>query len=396
MMNAGYDDEFAPNPFRSNSNETDLLGAANPPPMQQQQPDPYSGMTGTLDPTPPPQPPQQQQQPTATDPSLWSGAMDQRGAPVESYGGGNGNAPGAAEIASTPFSVLSWRSWVACFQIQAYQPYFDVDTVNVTERLKASLLQFYQPDQFRTAVVGDFPTETLKGPDLYGPLWIMMTLVFVLAATSNVYFFWEHRKDKRAADDETTVEEFQVDIHHLVHASNVVLFFVLGVASAFWLCASCLGMPGISWGLWVCLYGYAQMPIMVAAFFIALIPIRLVTLILLGSSVGASALLILRNLSTPLLSQDVSGRLTLFILFSHTLSSHALVCVCVFDAATSILTPPFCCSIDGRGKCQGGSLDHGHSCGTLLLLYCLEVYLLWALAVTHTHTHLHPPPRSCQ
>lgn len=304
MMNSGYDDEFAPNPFRS-SNENDFLGAANPPQQQQQQRDPYSGMTGTLGPSTPQQPPMPPQQ-TSPDPSLWSGAMDQRGAAVESYGGG-GAAPGpGGEISSTPFSVFSWRSWVACFQLDAYKQYFDVDTVDVADRLKASLFKFYQPDQFRTAVVGDFPTETLKGPDLYGPVWIMMTLVFVLAATSNIYFFWEHAKNKRAADDETTVEEFEVDIHHLVHASNVVVFFVLGVASAFWLAASCMGMPGISWGLWVCCYGYAQMPIMVAAFFIALIPIRLVTWILLGSSVGASALLILRNLSTPLLSQDVS------------------------------------------------------------------------------------------
>jgi len=321
MMNFNInddDDEFAPNPFRT-SDPNDFLGSPNPPapapaaPINYSQPDPYSGMTGSMDmplPSTPQQPPplpnhqQQQQQHVSPDPALWSGAMDQRAPAVENYASTGANGRNG-QIESTPFNFFSWRSWVACCSVEAYSQYFDVDTADVAERLKASLLKFHQPDQFRTAVVGDAPTETLKGPDLYGPVWIAMTLVFVLAATSNIYAFWEHHKKQKSG--ETNVEEFEVDIDHLLHACNVVVFFVFGMSSAFWMGASCMGMNGISWGFWVCCYGYSQMPFMVAAILCCIFPLELVTWALLFTADVASALLIVRNLSTPIMAQDAVG-----------------------------------------------------------------------------------------
>ena len=61
--------------------------------------------------------------------------------------------------------------------------YFDVDTADISARIQGAVLLFYQPDKFRTEVVGASRTETLKGPDLYGPLWITMTLVFFVAVS---------------------------------------------------------------------------------------------------------------------------------------------------------------------------------------------------------------------
>ena len=227
--------------------------------------------------------------------------MDSRAPAVENYGGMRGN--GQAAVESTPFNFFSWNSWVACCRVDAYQKYFDVDTVDVSERLKASLFKFHQPDQFRSSVVGDFPTETLKGPDLYGPVWIVMTLVFVLAATSNIYHFWDHHRHR----NETGAEEFEVDIMHLLRACNVVLFFVFGMSSAFWLAASCMGMPGISWGLWVCIYGYSQTPFVMAAILCCIFPVEVLTWLLMIVAGIASALLVVRNLSTPLMGQDNAG-----------------------------------------------------------------------------------------
>ena len=305
------DDEFAPNPFRSNNGSNDFLGSPNPPAPApamsmnyNNQPDPYSGMTGSLPPSTPSQLPNQQQQ-LSPDPSSWSGTMDQRAPAVENYGASGTRNNGQVE--STPFNFFSLNSWIACCTVDAYSKYFDLDTADVVERLKASLLKFHQPDQFRTAVVGDFPTETLKGPDLYGPVWITMTLVFVLAATSNIYAFWEHHKAKRSAAEDTPVEDFEVDIRHLLRACNVVMFFVFGMSSAFWLAASCMGMPAISWGLWVCCYGYSQMPFMLAAIGCCIFPLELLTWILMGTAGVASGLLIVRNLSTPLMGQDGAG-----------------------------------------------------------------------------------------
>ena len=41
----------------------------------------------------------------------------------------------------------------------------------------------YLPDKFRVQVIGVERNATTKGPDLYGPLWITMTLVFFLAVS---------------------------------------------------------------------------------------------------------------------------------------------------------------------------------------------------------------------
>ena len=70
---------------------------------------------------------------------------------------------------------------MSCFRMTTYAAYFDVDTIDVRDRLRGSVVLFYLPDKFRSEVVGPCRTESLKGPDLYGPLWITMTLVFFVA-----------------------------------------------------------------------------------------------------------------------------------------------------------------------------------------------------------------------
>lgn len=82
-------------------------------------------------------------------------------------------------VANAP--ATRWAACMSCFSMQTYLAYFDVDTVDIQNRLKYSVLYFYQPDKFRAEVVGACRTESLKGPDLYGPLWITMTFVFFLA-----------------------------------------------------------------------------------------------------------------------------------------------------------------------------------------------------------------------
>lgn len=48
-------------------------------------------------------------------------------------------------------------SWFRTFTIAAYKPYFDVDTVDVLERIKDSLFPFR----------GTFTEKTASSPDLY-------------------------------------------------------------------------------------------------------------------------------------------------------------------------------------------------------------------------------------
>mmetsp|Transcript_19112 Transcript_19112/g.41102 ORF Transcript_19112/g.41102 Transcript_19112/m.41102 type:complete len:360 (+) Transcript_19112:92-1171(+) len=348
MLNSSYGDEFAPNPFRGGQQQqqqqTSQDGFYNAGPSainvnDVNQPDPFSGMTGTMDlPESPPQQQQprqpqfqqqqsQQQMPPPTppgqDPASWSGTMDQRASTTENYGGTTTTTtqPGAA-----PQSIFGWRSCLACFRLESYFQYFDMETTDITARLKASLLQFHLPDQFRTAVVGDVATDTLKGPDLYGPVWVSFTLIFLVAVTSNIHAYWTHeRKVKNtSADDAANIDEFEMDIQRLLHASTIVCFFCFGVPTVFWLATNCLGMPDISWGMWICCYGYCQVPYLPATILIAVLPFELVSWPALGAATTMSVLLILRNLSTPLLAQDSASHAKAAPFILAILAAHAI------------------------------------------------------------------------
>ena len=376
------DDDFnAPNPFRSggaSSNDTDLLGPSagappqqqqlqQPPPLQQQayaapppqqqqqyppqqhpqqqqfqQPDPNSGMVGNFQ-MPPQTPPHLQQQQQQQQPYGLSGQMDQNVNRSPQQQQQRGGGAGGGEISSTPFGY--WQRCTSCFRIEGYLPYFDVDTRQVADRFAASLFRFLQPDYFRTSVIGDdmgtssgsleAGSNDRKGPDLYGPFWVTMTLIFLIAATSNMSAYMHHAQkmshqssssssssgssSSSAADvdsnstavpytpDATTevqdVEEFEYDIRHLLRAATTLTVFAWAAPTFFWLACNCLGMPNISWAMWMCVYGYSMTPYLIACA-LAWIPVAIVEWLVLAIATAASVMLILRNLSTPLLAQD--------------------------------------------------------------------------------------------
>ncbi|XP_006875228.1 PREDICTED: protein YIPF2 [Chrysochloris asiatica] len=68
-----------------------------------------------------------------------------------------------------------------------YQSFFDVDTSQVLDRIKGSLLPW--PGH-------NFVRHRLRNrPDLYGPFWICATLAFVLAITGNLTLVLAQRRD---------------------------------------------------------------------------------------------------------------------------------------------------------------------------------------------------------
>lgn len=59
-----------------------------------------------------------------------------------------------------------------------YQPYFDVDTAHVADRIKYALFPFKREEGF-IQLLG-------PNPDAYGPFWVATTLVFAVAVVSNL------------------------------------------------------------------------------------------------------------------------------------------------------------------------------------------------------------------
>ena len=75
-----------------------------------------------------------------------------------------------------------YQSFVAAFQIETYKHYFNMDTIDIQNRIVGSLKYANEPDYFMEQVLGLNRSDG-KGPDLYGPVWICMTMVFLVAVS---------------------------------------------------------------------------------------------------------------------------------------------------------------------------------------------------------------------
>ena len=306
--NFGDDDEFAPNPFRSNA-----FFESNPSAQQPQYgniPDPNTGMVGNVMAGPPnamcndmyqqpiyPSFPQQPQ-----DPSQYlSGTMDQMGTAAGSSNPKSGAAPAPPP---TGITGIFYSLFNACIQYDTLVRLFNVDTVDIYIRIKAAITKFYQPNYFRVEIIGEeghpeaSTEEPRKGPDLYGPFWISMTAMFVLGITANINDYYRHSQNEHAD------EEFEYDLTHLLRALYICFSYTFGVSTFFWLVCSCMGMTNISWITWVCHYGYSLTPILIGTCLAWCLPYSLYHWLVLSVAVAISGLFIVRNLSTPLLAQE--------------------------------------------------------------------------------------------
>ena len=73
-----------------------------------------------------------------------------------------------------------------CIHYKSLAPYFDVSTQDIKARLIASLMPFNQK----------FYMEYQKKPDLYGPFWLLWTLVVILTISGNLSRYLEYEDPK--------------------------------------------------------------------------------------------------------------------------------------------------------------------------------------------------------
>ena len=72
---------------------------------------------------------------------------------------------------------------MACLTLDSYRAYFDIDADDIILRMKSVFMDFYKPEHFRNNVLGATTSDGMKGPDLYGPFWITMTLIFFIGVS---------------------------------------------------------------------------------------------------------------------------------------------------------------------------------------------------------------------
>jgi hypothetical protein len=92
----------------------------------------------------------------------------------------------------------STRFW----QIEFYQKYFSIETKDVLERLVASIHP--RPDK------SHFIANIRLNPDLYGPIWICLTLILTIGISGNLsrYFYLIDR-------------DFQLDLSRITLSATV-------------------------------------------------------------------------------------------------------------------------------------------------------------------------------
>ncbi|KAM4856609.1 protein YIPF2 isoform X2 [Urocitellus parryii] len=152
-----------------------------------------------------------------------------------------------------------------------YQSFFDVDTSQVLDRIKGSLLPW--PGH-------NFVRHHLRNrPDLYGPFWICATLAFVLAVTGNLTLVLAQRRDP------------SVHYSPQFHKETVCIYgyslFVFIPTVVLWL----IPVPWLQW-----LFGALALTLSAAGLVFTLWPVvredtRLVAAVLLSTVVVLHALL---------------------------------------------------------------------------------------------------------
>ncbi|XP_032739925.1 protein YIPF2 isoform X5 [Lontra canadensis] len=99
-----------------------------------------------------------------------------------------------------------------------YQSFFDVDTSQVLDRIRGSLLP--RPGH-------NFVRHHLRNrPDLYGPFWICATLAFVLAVTGNLTLVLAQRRDPSI--------HYSPQFHKVTVAGVTIYCYVWLVPLALW------------------------------------------------------------------------------------------------------------------------------------------------------------------
>ena len=141
--------------------------------------------------------------------------------------GGNGSG-GAIDGKSDPhIEATEDKSWFKrlcpCLHPSAIAPYFDISTADFLNRFKASLMPFNQR----------FYQEYAKKPDLYGPFWILQTLVVVLTIAHNLSKYLEMPDKKKS--------EFRYDFAVVPISVGVLFGVTIGLPIIIKIVIQCFG-----------------------------------------------------------------------------------------------------------------------------------------------------------
>lgn len=103
-------------------------------------------------------------------------------------------------------------------QFEYYQQFFNVDTLMVLDRIASSIVPKRATTNYLKSVIGD-------APDLYGPIWIVITLVFSIAISGNISRYMQQAGSSM---------HWHYNFHLVSLAATVIIFYVCGVSTGLW------------------------------------------------------------------------------------------------------------------------------------------------------------------
>ncbi|KAL4202466.1 hypothetical protein AMTRI_Chr02g263780 [Amborella trichopoda] len=171
--------------------------------------------------------------------------------------------------------------WLRMFTVAAYKPYFDVDTSDVLERIKESLIPFK----------GSFSEKIVDNPDLYGPFWICTSLIFVAASIGTFITYLAHKLNKK---------EWNYDINLVTWSAGLFYGYVTIVPLLLYVILKYFSAPSGLVQLW-CLYGYSLF-VFIPASCLSIIPLELFRWVVAGVTGFMSASFVALNLRTHIMS----------------------------------------------------------------------------------------------
>ncbi|KAL5783674.1 hypothetical protein ACOSP7_008703 [Xanthoceras sorbifolium] len=165
--------------------------------------------------------------------------------------------------------------WFRAFSIASYKQYFDVDTSDVLERIKDSLIPFRD----------SFNEKTSTNPDLYGPFWICTTLIFVAASIGTFVTYIAHKLKHK---------EWEYDIKIVTWSAALFYGYVTVVPILLHVILKYFSAPSGIVHL-LCLYGYSLF-VFIPALCLSLVPLEIFRWVVAGVAGFMSASFVALNL----------------------------------------------------------------------------------------------------
>ncbi|XP_043478261.1 protein YIPF1 [Leptopilina heterotoma] len=102
--------------------------------------------------------------------------------------------------------------------VEYYQKFFNVNTQDVVERIKRSMIPHWTDNYLKTHIE--------PNPDLYGPFWICVTLVFSIAVSGNIANYFQTANSEKY--------HWKYDFHVISGASTCIFLYAWLLPLALW------------------------------------------------------------------------------------------------------------------------------------------------------------------